>query len=88
MHHEALAAGPPRIERRSPHARPASCLLQPRDPEPAGRSGLPALRGGPADRAGEALGVLTGCAVLPVVAVAALVVLGLGVLSLCSANGH
>ena len=37
---------------------------------------------------GLGFGVLTGCVVLPVLAVFALVVLGLGVLSLCSGNGH
>lgn len=37
---------------------------------------------------GLGFGVLTGCLVLPVLALVALVVLGLGVLSLCSANGH
>lgn len=37
---------------------------------------------------GLGFGVMTGCLLLPVVAVVALVVLGLGVLRLCSSNGH
>lgn len=37
---------------------------------------------------GLGFGVMTGCLLLPVVAVVALVVLGLGVLNLCSSNRH